>query len=339
MSLMIDGQLRDEDWLEKESNEGAFERMASTFRDWIDGAAGREHISAKGRYPAASGRYHLYVSLACPWAHRTLIYRRLKGLEEHIGVSVVHPYMGPEGWSFDHGEGVVPDPVFGVDHLYELYARAEPQFTGIVTVPVLLDQVSGQIVNNESSEIIRMLGRSFDHITGDSLDFYPEDLREEIDAINDEIYDNVNNGVYRCGFARSQAAYDDAFDALFATLDRLEERLTDQPYLCGDRLTEADWRLFTTLIRFDPVYLTHFKCNRQRLTEYPALWAYTRLLYQRPGIAETVDLEHIRNHYYRSHPQLNPAGIVPGGPRIDLDTPHGRPLGDIPDSLRLPDEK
>lgn len=322
MSLMINGELRD-DWLEAETEDGEFIRKDSQFRHWVtpDGSPGS---SGEGGFPAEPGRYHLYVSWACPWAHRTLIFRTLKGLEGLISVSVVNPYMLDAGWSFDPYPGSTPDHLHGVRHMHELYTRADPRYTGIVTVPVLWDKKRDTIVNNESAEIIRMFNSAFDALTDRHEDYYPEALRAEIDAINERVYETVNNGVYRAGFATSQAAYDRAFDGLFDTLDWLDDRLARQRYLAGDRLTEADWRLFTTLVRFDAVYYGHFKCNRRRLLDYPHLWGFARELYQMQGIAGTVNMEQIKTHYYGSHHQLNPSGIIPRGPLLEFDTPHGR---------------
>ncbi len=316
MYQLSDGEWRG-DGFEPNTREGEFDRSESTFRDWItaDGSSG---------FPAEAGRYHLYVSLACPWAHRTLIVRKLKGLESMISVDVVEPYMGEEGWVFGTYPGSTADTLNGSRALYEVYRLADPSFSGIVTVPVLWDKVRRTIVNNESSEIIRMLNSAFDAQGAVRMDLYPEALRESIDAVNGPIYDSVNNGVYRSGFATTQPAYERAVKALFATLDDLERRLGQSRYLVGDRITEADWRLFTTLVRFDAVYYTHFKCNIRRLVDYPNLWAYTRELYQIPGIAETVSLNHIKQHYYTSHPTLNPSGIVPLGPLLDFSQPHGR---------------
>ncbi|MEX0922168.1 MAG: glutathione S-transferase family protein [Rhodovibrionaceae bacterium] len=315
MGLLIDGVWHDK-WYDT-GESGTFKREESGFRDWVtaDGSSG---------FPAEPGRYHLYVSLACPWAHRSLIFRKLKKLEEVIGVSVVHWHMGKTGWSFETGPGATGDDLHGFGHLHQIYTKAKPDYTGRVTVPVLWDKQRETIVSNESAEIIRMLNTAFDAYGEAGLDFYPEDLREEIDAVNARVYDRVNNGVYKAGFATKQQAYEEAFDALFASLDWLEERLADRRFLCGSRLTEADWRLFTTLVRFDPVYHGHFKCNRQRLVEFPNLWGYVRDLYQIPGVAETVDLMHIKHHYYESHPTVNPTGIVPKGPEIDYSGPHGR---------------
>jgi len=322
MGLLIDGVWRDQ-WYDTKKTGGSFKRQDSAFRNWVtsDGSTG---VSGEAGFKAEAGRYHLYVSLACPWAHRTLILRKLKGLEEILPVSVVHWHMAEDGWTFAPGRGVIPDSVNGADKLYQVYAKADPGYTGRVTVPVLWDKQRGTIVSNESAEIIRMFNSAFDGLTGSTLDLYPEDLRGEIDAVNETVYHKLNNGVYKCGFATSQSAYEEAFDALFETLDALEERLARQRYLVGDRLTEADWRLFTTLVRFDPVYHGHFKCNLRRLADYPNLWNYTRELYQQPGVAETVDLYHIKQHYYGSHPTVNPTGIVPKGPALDFSAPHNR---------------
>jgi putative glutathione S-transferase len=307
----------------KTNRDGEFVRWESGFRNWVtpDGSAGP---SGEGGFPAAPGRYHLYVSYACPWAHRTLIVRKLKGLEDLISVSVVHPLMPAESWVFGEYPGATADHVHGFGKLHQLYEHAAPGFDGVVTVPVLYDKHRDVIVNNESSEIVRMLNGAFDAWGRAELDLYPAELRAEIDAVNELVYAHVNNGVYRTGFATTQAAYETAFDRLFDTLDELEARLARQRYLTGDRLTEADWRLFPTLVRFDPVYHGHFKCNLRRLADYPNLWAYTRELYQMPGIAETVDMDHIKLHYYGSHKGINPTGIVPRGPLLDFMEPHGR---------------
>ncbi len=322
MGKLIDGVWHDV-WYDTKTSEGRFVRRDSQFRNWVtaDGSSG---------FAAEPGRYHLYVSLACPWAHRTLIVRRLKRLEDIVPVSVVHWHMAEHGWTFgtgdngDDGDRCTGDRLGGRSHLHQVYTDAQADYTGRVTVPVLWDTRSHTIVNNESSEIIRMFNSAFNAWGDASLDFYPADLRGEIDAVNETVYRKVNNGVYRAGFATSQAAYEEAFDALFATLDDLEARLAHQRYLVGDRLTEADWRLFTTLLRFDPVYHGHFKCNRRRLVDYPNLWAYTRELYQMPGVAETVNFHHIKHHYYVSHRTINPTGIVPKGPDLDFTEPHGR---------------
>ncbi|MCG5512124.1 glutathione S-transferase family protein [Ectothiorhodospira shaposhnikovii] len=322
MSLLIKGQLRS-DWLAEETEDGEFIRKDSLFRHWItpDGAPGP---TGEGGFPAEPGRYHLYVSLACPWAHRTLIFRALKGLEDVIGVSVVNPFMLEQGWRFQPWPGATEDHVNGFEYLHQAYTLADPEYTGIVTVPTLWDRHRRTIVNNESSEIIRMFNSAFEAHTDQHVDFYPEALRGQIDAVNQRVYDTLNNGVYRAGFATEQAAYERAFDRLFETLDWLEARLSRQRYLVGDRITEADWRLFTTLVRFDAVYYSHFKCNRQRLVDYPNLWAYTRELYQVRGVAETVNMDHIKTHYYGSHEHLNPGGIIPRGPALDFMAPHGR---------------
>ncbi|MQM39127.1 Glutathionyl-hydroquinone reductase YqjG [wastewater metagenome] len=316
MGLLIDGVWHDR-WYDTDSTGGRFERPETVFRDWVS-------PEPSARFAAEPGRYHLYVSLACPWAHRVLITRRLKGLEDVIGVSVVHPYMGDQGWSFGDYPGATGDRLHGLDHLYQLYTRARPDYTGRVTVPTLWDTREGTIVNNESADLVRMLNTAFDRWGRDDVDLYPADHREAIDAINPFVYDRVNNGVYKAGFATAQAAYEEAVTALFEALDELEARLARQPYLAGDRLTEADVRLFTTLVRFDPVYVGHFKCNIRRLVDYPNLWAYTREIYQVPGVAPTVSLDHIKRHYYTSHPTINPTGVIPVGPEIDLEAPHGR---------------
>ena len=302
---------------------GRFVRQESSFRHWVT-VDSRPGPSGKAGFPAEPDRYHLYVSYACPWAHRTLLFRALKGLDKVISVSVVHPLMPAESWLFGEYPGATPDQVHGFRKLHQLYEQSEPGFDGLVTVPVLYDKQRRMIVNNESSEIIRMLNRAFDEWGRSDIDFYPEPLRDEIDAINTIIYDNVNNGVYRAGFATSQSAYDEAYDSLFNTIDELEARLSTRRYLVGEHITEADWRLFTTLVRFDAVYYSHFKCNRCRLTDYPNLWGYTRELFQIPGVAETVSMDHIKRHYFGSHKSLNPSGIVPKGPDLDFDTPHFR---------------
>ena len=290
---------------------GAFARPRAVF----DG-----RVELGGRFPPQANRYHLYVSLACPWAHRTLIFRRLKGLDSIIGLSITHWLMADEGWTFAPGEGVRPDP-FGARALHEVYTRADPAYTGRVSVPVLWDTVENTIVSNESADIIRMFNSGFDAVGASGNDYYPQPKRAEIDALNERIYDTVNNGVYKAGFARTQEAHDAAIAALFDTLDWLEARLSLQPYLTGDQITEADWRLFTTLVRFDAVYHGHFKCNVRRLVDYPALLRQTRSLYQVPGVAETVKFEHIKHHYYLSHPWLDPTGIVPVGPAQDFSQP------------------
>jgi len=302
---------------------GKFVRTESSFRNWVtnDGSAGP---SGDEGFTAEPGRYHLYVSYACPWAHRALIFRALKGLEDVISVSVVHPLMPAESWVFGEYPGATEDHINHAHYLYENYLKADPDFDGLVTVPLLWDKKHETIVNNESSEIIRMFNSAFDDYTESDLDFYPESLREEIDAINEIVYHNINNGVYRAGFATTQSAYDEAFDQLFNTMDELEILLSKQRYLVGKQITEADWRLFTTLVRFDAVYYNHFKTNKKRLIDYPGLWSYTRELYQVPGVAETVNMDHIKYHYFGSHKSINPTGIVPRGPDIDFMQPHGR---------------
>lgn len=324
MGQMIDGTWQSQPLpLNDTKNDGRFIRKDTVFRNWVtaDGTAGP---SGSGGFRAEPGRYHLYVSLACPWAHRTLILRSLKGLADVIGLSVVDPFMDDQGWKFSDGPGCIPDTVNGFDRLHQVYAKADSHYTGRVSVPVLWDKRQDTIVSNESAEIIRMLNGAFDTWGNGNLDFYPADLRDDIDAVNAVVYETVNNGVYRCGFARTQEAYEDAFDQLFATLDDLETRLGRQRYLAGDRLTEADWRLFTTLIRFDAVYFGHFKCNLHRIEDYPNLSNYLRELYQVPGVAETVNLDHIKQHYYRSHETINPTRIVPKGPLLDFTRPHDR---------------
>mgnify|MGYP006430917057 CR=1 FL=1 len=317
MGLLIDGVWHDQ-WYDTESTGGRFERPETVFRNWI---------TPDGDHPPVSGRYHLYVSLACPWAHRALIVRRLKGLEAHIGVSVVHPYMGSGGWHFDASyPGATADDLFGLDYLHAVYQRADPHYTGRVTVPALWDKVRGTLVSNESADLVRLFNAAFDDLPGvdTGLDLYPADRAATIDALNKRVYHAVNNGVYKAGFATAQAAYEEAVGELFTALDELEARLGDHRYLTGDAITEADWRLFTTLVRFDPVYVGHFKCNRRRIADYPNLGGYLRDLYQQPGIAETVSIDHIKRHYYTSHPMINPTGVIPAGPVLDLAAPHGR---------------
>jgi len=317
MGLLIDGKWHDQ-WYDTGSTGGRFVRSDAQFRNWVtpDGAAGP---SGEGGFKAEPGRYHLYVSLACPWANRTLILRAVKGLEDMISVSVVNPYMGEHGWTFEPGPGVVADPVGQAQYLYQVYLRAQAGYSGRVTVPLLWDLQRNTIVSNESAEIIRMLNSAFDGLGAKPGDYSPADLLPEIDAINDEVYNAVNNGVYKAGFATAQDVYEQEVGKLFGYLDTLETRLGQQHYLLGERLTEADWRLFTTLIRFDAVYHGHFKCNLKRLTDYPNLWSYTRELYQVPGVASTVNFDHIKQHYYRSHGTINPNGIVPLGPVLDLE--------------------
>ena len=323
MGLLVDGQWQDV-WYDTESNQGRFVRKASQFRNWVtpDGSVG---IAGRGGFKAESGRYHLYVSYACPWAHRTLILRKLKGLEAHIDVSVVHWIMAEQGWTFEKGPGVIADTVNRASYLHEVYTAADAHYSGRVTVPVLWDKKTNTIVNNESAEIIRMFNSAFDALPGvTDLDLYPETLRADIDTLNERIYGTVNNGVYRAGFATTQEAYAEAVGNLFETLDWLEDRLATQRYLAGGTLTEADWRLFTTLVRFDAVYVGHFKTNLRRLVDYPNLWGYLRDLYQQPGVAGTVNMQHIKNHYYGSHRTINPTGVVPLGPVVDFSTSHDR---------------
>lgn len=325
MGLLVDGKWQDR-WYDTDGNDGEFKRQEQAFRHWItkDGSAGP---SGEGGFKAEVGRYHLYVSLACPWAHRTLIFRELKGLQEVIGVSIVEPKMLENGWEFpasERGETPASSPEAGLDYLYQLYTRVDPEFTGRVTVPVLWDKHQKTIVNNESAEIIRMLNSAFDDVGATPGDYYPNELRDDIDAINEQIYETVNNGVYRAGFATKQSAYQRAYTALFDTLAELEQRLGRQRYLCGKQVTEADWRLFTTLVRFDAVYHGHFKCNYRQIRDYPQLSGYLRDLYQHPGIAGTVNFEHIKTHYYFSHTTINPTQVVPAGPALELDKPHKR---------------
>ncbi len=318
------GRLIDGVWYAGESEakqrDGRFVRAETQFRNWItpDGAPGP---TGNGGFPAESGRYHLFVSLACPWAHRTIIFRMLKGLNHHVSISAVAPEYQENGWEFNE---LWPDSLLGSAHLFEVYQAACADYTGRATVPVLWDKARGTIVSNESAEIIRMFNAAFDKVGAEGPDFFPADLRDAIEETNDRIYRTVNNGVYRCGFARTQDAYDDAFAELFETLDDIDNRLSNQRFLIGERLTEADWRLFTTLVRFDPVYHGHFKCNRRRISDYPNLSNYARDLYQMPGIAETVDIDHIKRHYYFSHESINPTRIVPIGPAIDYARPHDR---------------
>ncbi|WP_405235943.1 glutathione S-transferase family protein [Lentisalinibacter orientalis] len=322
MGLLVDGQWKDQ-WYDTESTGGKFKRQEQAYRHWIT-ADGEPGPSGEGGFQAEPDRYHLYVSLACPWAHRALIVRALKGLEEMLPISVVHWYMAEHGWTFEPGPGVIPDPIHNVERLYQLYQKADPGFTGRVTVPVLWDKQRDTIVNNESSEIIRMLNTAFDELGAEAGDYYPEPLREEIDAVNERVYHTLNNGVYKSGFATTQEAYEEAVYPLFETMDWLEERLAGSRWLVGNTLTEADIRLFTTLVRFDPVYHGHFKCNVRRLTEYPNLWGFTRDLYQHPKIRETVNFEHIKKHYYASHETINPTRIVPVGPELEFEARHGR---------------
>lgn len=322
MGLLVKGQWHDR-WYDTDKTGGSFARSESQFRNWItaDGSAGP---SGEGGFKAEPGRYHLYVSLACPWAHRTLIFRKLKGLESMISVSAVNPLMLEDGWTFAADEGVVPDPVYQARYMHQIYTAADPEYSGRVTIPVLWDKQHNRLVNNESSEIIRMLNSAFDDVGATPGDYYPQALRAQIDSINEQVYDQVNNGVYKAGFATTQKAYEQAVLPLFATLDELEQRLSQQRYLVGEQITEADWRLFTTLVRFDAVYHGHFKCNLRKIEDYPHLADYVRELYQWPGVAETVNMQHIKEHYYRSHPTINPTGIVPAGPVLNFDGAHER---------------
>lgn len=323
MGLLVDGVWHDT-WYDTKSTGGKFERSEAKFRNWItaDGSAGP---SGRNGFAAESGRYHLYVSYACPWAHRTLIFRKLKGLEKHISVDAVHPDMLTDGWTFEtDDQGATGDSLFGKNFARDIYLEADDTFSGRVTVPILWDKQQNTIVSNESSEIIRMLNSAFNGITGNAKDFWPEVMRNDIEKVNSRIYDTFNNGVYKCGFATSQEAYDAAVNPLFDTLEWLETRLSSSRYLMGDTLTEADWRLFTTLVRFDPVYHLHFKCNRKRIIDYPNLWAYTRDLYQHGDVAETVNFPHIVRHYHFSHETINPHRIIPTGPELDFAAPHGR---------------
>ena len=323
MGTLVDGKWITER-IDTSKTAGKFRRSAAQFRNWItpDGAPGP---SGRGGFAAESGRYHLYVSYACPWAHRTLIFRALKGLTEHISVSVVHPDMLDDGWTFDTDfDGATGDALYGSGFARDIYTRADPEYSGRVTVPILWDKVERTIVSNESAEIIRMFNSAFDAVTGNTDDFWPTPLRDAIEPVNDRIYDTLNNGVYKSGFAGTQAAYDAAVHPLFDTLDWLEDRLSQGRYLMGDTLTEADWRLFPTLVRFDSVYHLHFKCNRRRIIDYPNLWGYLRDLYQVPGVADTVRLDHIVRHYHYSHESINPYRIVPINPVLEFDAPHRR---------------
>ena len=315
MGLLQQGKWVDK-WYDTKNSDGEFRRQDSRFRRWLtaDGAAGPD---GEQGFKAEKGRYHLYVSLACPWAHRTLIFRALKGLQDYIDVTAVEPIMLENGWELS-------DPLYGFDYAYQLYLKADPSYEGRVTVPILWDKHTQTIVSNESSEIIRMFNTAFNHLTGDQTDYYPENLRSQIDAVNSRVYDTINNGVYLCGFATTQQAYEKAFKALFESLDWVEDILSKQPYLAGEQLTEADWRLFTTLIRFDAVYFGHFKTNRQQIADYPAINNYVREMYQIKGIADTVSFKHIKTHYYGSHLTINPTGIVPVGPAQDFAKVHNR---------------
>ena len=317
MGLLVDGQWVDQ-WYDTKKTGGRFVRTQAQFRNWItaDGSAGP---TGQAGYKAEADRYHLYVSLACPWASRTLMIRTLKGLEDMISISVVHPLMLEHGWTFEEGEGVIGDPIFKARYLHEVYTAVKPDYTGRVTVPVLFDKKTKTIVNNESSEIIRMLNTAFDDLGAKPGNYVPDQWLEEIDAVNDFVYHRINNGVYKAGFATKQEVYEEEVTSLFAALDQMEERLAGQDYLVGNRLTEADIRLFTTLVRFDAVYFGHFKCNLKPLTAYPKLWAYTKRIYQLPGIAQTVNFDHIKRHYYGSHKTINPTGVIPMGPTLDWD--------------------
>ena len=312
MGLLVDGQWHDK-WYDTKKHGGRFVRSESQFRSTIEKG---------GEFEPESGRYHLYVSYACPWAHRALIFRKLKGLEPHIDVSVVKPLMVENGWEF--GEAPLNEPLYGLDFMYELYLKADSNYSGRVTVPVLRDKKTQTIVNNESAEIIRIFNSSFNELTGNTEDFYPQDLRSKIDDVNEWVYNSINNGVYKSGFATTQDAYEEAFDELFTALDRVERILSKQRYLAGNQLTEADWRLFTTLVRFDAVYFGHFKTNKQRIVDYPAMWNYLLELYQYPGVKETVVMDQIKTHYYASHKTINPTQVVPKGPDIDFEQPHDR---------------
>jgi len=322
MGLLIDGKWHDQ-WYDTESTGGRFKRSESAFRNWItpDGSAGP---SGSAGFRAEADRYHLYVAYACPWAHRALIFRKLKGLEHMLPISVVNPLMKENGWTFEPGYKVVPDPIHNATCMHQIYTAADAEYTGRVTVPVIWDKRKGTIVNNESSEIIRMLNSAFDGIGAKEGDYYPEDLHGRIDEINETVYHKVNNGVYKSGFATTQDAYEEAVIPLFETLDWLEGILAENRYLCGTRLTEADWRLFTTLIRFDAVYVGHFKCNVRRIDDYPNLSNYLRELFQHPGIATTIDMKAIKLHYYASHETINPSGVVPIGPALDFHRKHDR---------------
>ena len=317
MGLLVDGQWVDQ-WYDTKKTGGRFVRTQAQFRNWItaDGSAGP---TGQAGFKAEANRYHLYVSLACPWASRTLMIRTLKGLEDMISISVVHPLMLEHGWTFEEGEGVIGDPIFQARYFHEVYTAVKPDYTGRVTVPVLFDKKTKTIVNNESSEIIRMLNTAFDDLGAKSGNYVPDQWLEEIDAVNDFVYHRINNGVYKAGFATKQEVYEEEVTALFAALDQMEVRLAGQDYLVGNRLTEADIRLFTTLVRFDAVYFGHFKCNLKPLTAYPNLWAYTKRIYQLPGMAQTVNFDHIKRHYYGSHKTINPTGVIPMGPTLDWD--------------------
>lgn len=322
MGLLQEGKWVDR-WYDTKSTDGRFVRKTSQFRNWLtqDGTPGP---TGEGGFKAEPNRYHLYVSYACPWAHRTLIFRQLKGLQDMISLSAVNWLMAEDGWTFHPVDGVIPDPINNATFMHQVYTAADPTYSGRVTVPVLWDKQKNTIVSNESAEIIRMLNTAFDQVGALEGDYHPEELRTEIDELNERIYDRVNNGVYKAGFATTQEAYEEAVYPLFESLDWLDERLSTKRYLCGPTLTEADWRLFTTLIRFDAAYVGHFKCNIHRIADYQNLSAYVRDLYQHPGIAETVNFDHIKSHYYASHTNINPTAVVPVGPELDLESPHNR---------------
>jgi putative glutathione S-transferase len=322
MGLLVDGEWHDK-WYDTEKNDGKFVRDQAGFRNWVtsDGSAGP---SGDSGFKAEAGRYHLYVSHACPWAHRTMIFRALKGLEDMISISVVNWLMQDNGWTFEEGDGVIADPIHNAKFMHQVYTAAKPDLSGRVTVPVLWDKKQNTIVSNESSEIIRMFNSAFDDLGAKEGDYYPESLRDKIDAINERVYNTVNNGVYKSGFATTQDAYEEAVMPLFESLDWLDDILENNRYLTGDKITEADWRLFTTLIRFDPVYVGHFKCNLKRIADYKNLPGYIRELYQIEGVANTVHMDHIKGHYYESHDMVNPTGVVPMGPELDYSAPHGR---------------
>lgn len=326
MGLLVDGVWQDQ-WYDTKATDGKFVRSESQFRNWVtaDGGAG---VTGKGGFKAEPGRYHLYVSLACPWAHRTLIFRQLKGLQDMIDVAIVSPYMHEQGWTFkqdfDLSTALIGDHLYGMEFMHQIYTKADPHYSGRVTVPVLWDKQQQTIVSNESADIIRMFNSAFDDVGACAGDYYPQALRAEIDGWNEVIYDHINNGVYKAGFATTQAAYEDAFEALFAHLDKVEAHLSQHRYLLGAQITEADWRLLTTLLRFDAVYVGHFKCNLKRIVDYPHLWGYVRDLYQQPGVSETLDIPHIKHHYYASHASINPTAVVPIGPSLHFDVPHQR---------------
>ncbi len=326
MGLLVDGKWQDQ-WYDTESNDGKFKREASKFRNFVT-ADGRAGATGDSGFKAEAGRYHLYVSLACPWAHRTLIFRKLKGLESLIDVSVVDYLMGDVGWTFQvsdsEDEQLIGDSINGHELMHQVYTQADSNYSGRVTVPVLWDKQQKTIVSNESADIIRMFNSAFNDLTGNTTDYYPDDLKSTIDHINDRVYTDINNGVYKAGFATKKQAYQDNVNSLFEALDWVEDILSQSRYLTGGRITEADWRLFTTLVRFDAVYVGHFKCNLKRIADYPNLQGYLRELYQVEGVAETVNMRHIKNHYYMSHENINPTRIVPAGPELNFASPHGR---------------